>query len=80
LHLSYVDRNAKPTRRTVWPVSVANYGPNGSLLAWCEKRSDFRHFRFDRIQNIDVLNERIPTPRRVLAAQFELKNSDDKDY
>jgi predicted DNA-binding transcriptional regulator YafY len=80
LHISYSDRSAKATTRTVWPVNVSDYGPNGSLLAWCEKRSDFRHFRFDRIKSIDVIQERIPTPRRVLASQFDLKNNDDDDY
>jgi predicted DNA-binding transcriptional regulator YafY len=36
------------------------------LVAWCELRQAFRHFRLDRIGALEVTDERYPRPRRAL--------------
>ncbi|MCA6325894.1 WYL domain-containing protein [Phenylobacterium sp.] len=47
--LSYCDRCGFPTLRRVRPLAIVA-GPRGALLiAWCERRRDFRNFRLDRI-------------------------------
>jgi len=34
------------------------WGPVWTIAAWCELREGFRNFRVDRIQRLDVLDER----------------------
>ncbi|MEJ2592631.1 MAG: YafY family protein [Candidatus Thiodiazotropha sp.] len=38
--------------RTVRPLGLAFWGRNWTLVAWCELRDAFRHFRLDRIDNL----------------------------
>jgi predicted DNA-binding transcriptional regulator YafY len=49
LRLRYRDADARETERTVRPIALVYYVDNVLLAAWCEMRSDFRHFRVDRI-------------------------------
>jgi len=44
----------KPNLRTVEPVGVFNENGNWYLLAYCHSRCDYRNFRLDRIQKLDV--------------------------
>ncbi len=45
------------TERTVWPV-IPGYDETSRLLvAWCELRQSFRHFRTDRIIEVTVLDK-----------------------
>jgi predicted DNA-binding transcriptional regulator YafY len=65
LRIAY-DDGAKQTERTVWPVSIAFFERVRVLAAWCELRTDFRHFRTDRIVRLETLPERFPRRRAVL--------------
>jgi predicted DNA-binding transcriptional regulator YafY len=38
--------------RTVRPLGLAYWGSTWTLVAWCELRNDFRHFRLDRMSNL----------------------------
>jgi predicted DNA-binding transcriptional regulator YafY len=68
LNILYKDGSGRATERVVWPLDTEHYGPKGAMLCWCEKRHDFRHFRFDRVQRLSILPEKIGAPRKVLAA------------
>ncbi len=61
---SYVDAKGVPTNRKVWPLGIVYLEASSVLLAWCHLRQDFRHFRLDRIQDLDVTQESF-RPRRV---------------
>jgi predicted DNA-binding transcriptional regulator YafY len=54
-HISYRDAADKPSERTVRPLGVFYWGAVWTLAAWCETRDDFRSFRIDRIETLDVL-------------------------
>lgn len=57
LRLRYRSEAGEETERTVWPV-ILGYAETSSLLvAWCELRQSFRHFRTDRIIEAEILNE-----------------------
>ena len=57
LRLRYRSEAGNATDRTVWPV-IHGYAETSRLLvAWCEFRQDFRHFRTDRIIDFQVLDE-----------------------
>ncbi len=66
LRISYNDLRGSRTSRVIWPVAVAYYVEVTLIGAWCELRQDFRHFRVDRIEHIDVLEEPFPVGRRAL--------------
>src|SRR5882762_7216272 len=58
LAITYVNKDAGTTERTIWPIAMAYYVDVTLVGAWCELRNDFRHFRVDRILTSQVLDER----------------------
>lgn len=70
LTIGYVDAKGRETRRTVWPLDVEEYGPNGAMLCWCEQRQDFRNFRFDRVTALAIVRRKSDAPRSVIAALY----------
>ena len=67
VRFGYTDVLQQKSERTVWPLSLAYFGPVWVLAAWCELRVDFRTFRLDRMEDFTVTDERFrPTPGRTL--------------
>jgi len=58
VEITYSDLSEILTRRVVQPLAITYYVRVAVLAAWCELRSDFRHFRIDRIAGCDLLNEK----------------------
>jgi predicted DNA-binding transcriptional regulator YafY len=58
LRLRYRSETGEETERTVWPVILGYAETNRLLVAWCELRQSFRHFRTDRIIEAEMLDER----------------------
>ena len=58
LRLAYRDVSDAPSDRTVRPLGCFYWGKVWTLSAWCELRNDFRGFRIDRIDRLEVLPER----------------------
>ena len=71
LHIGYRDEKGDRTRRTVWPFGVAYCAEATLVAAWCELRDDYRHFRADRIENCDVLDEGFPISGKELFARWQ---------
>lgn len=57
LRLQYRDAEGAETTRIIWPVAMVYYVEVNILAAWCEMRSNFRHFRLDRIQSVAKLED-----------------------
>ncbi len=57
LRIAYSDVAGKQSERIVWPVAMAYYVDVTVLGAWCELRSDFRHFRVERIITSAILDD-----------------------
>ena len=55
--LEYIDAQGRTSERTAWPLGSFFWGAVWTLVAWCEKRQDFRSFRLDRIQAMTGLPE-----------------------
>jgi predicted DNA-binding transcriptional regulator YafY len=66
LQLSYQDQNEGITDRVVWPILIAYLDTNRYIVAWCEMRQDYRHFRTDRVQKLKVLEGKYPARRAIL--------------
>lgn len=68
LRLAYRDEAGAPSERTVRPLGCFYWGKVWTLSAWCELRQDFRGFRADRIDALQVLDERFrDEPGKTLA-------------
>jgi predicted DNA-binding transcriptional regulator YafY len=66
LEFSYTRLNEDASRaeqRTVRPLALAFWSGVWTLAAWDERRIDFRTFRLDRIEQLEVTS-RIFTPKR----------------
>lgn len=70
LQIHYQDGQQGQSQRTVWPFALAFFDHVRVLVAWCELRQDFRHFRTDRIRHLEVSKERYPRRRQVLLKQW----------
>ncbi len=57
LRLHYRSEAGEETERTVWPVMLGFDDAKRMLIAWCELRQDFRHFRTDRMIEAEILDE-----------------------
>jgi predicted DNA-binding transcriptional regulator YafY len=59
LRLRYRSEAGEETDRTVWPVILGYAETSRLLVAWCELRQGFRHFRTDRILEARLLDETV---------------------
>jgi len=66
LRLSYADVAGTVTERVVWPIALGYFEDTRILIAWCEWRQGFRHFRTDRMIAIALLEARPPRRRAAL--------------
>jgi predicted DNA-binding transcriptional regulator YafY len=66
LDIRYRDRDAAASQRTIWPFALAFFDRARVVLAWCELRQAFRHFRADRISALTPSTTRYPQRRHAL--------------
>jgi predicted DNA-binding transcriptional regulator YafY len=59
LRLCYRSEAGEETGRIVWPVILGYAETSRLLVAWCELRQGFRHFRTDRMIEAEALDDRI---------------------
>lgn len=57
INIQYRDEKEVTTTRVILPVGIIYYIQSIVLIAWCELRDDFRHFRVDRMLNCQALSE-----------------------
>ncbi len=56
IELLYRDEQGIESQRKVRPIGIIYYVEAIVLIAWCELRNDFRHFRVDRMTSSKPLN------------------------
>jgi predicted DNA-binding transcriptional regulator YafY len=67
LWLHYRKEDGTASVRVLRPLGINFWGRVWTLVAWCETRADFRHFRLDRMQDWRVLDEAFtPEPGKTL--------------
>jgi len=70
LAIAYLDRDAVETRRTIWPFALGFFDRARVVVAWCELRQAFRHFRTDRIAALTATGSRYPRRRQALLKEW----------
>jgi predicted DNA-binding transcriptional regulator YafY len=73
IRMDYANEAHQSTKRLIEPFALLCSKENWILLAWCRLRNDFRYFRLDRIQKIEVLSEKF-TPHKMTLQEFFDKN------
>ena len=68
--IDYRDLKEAESTRTVWPVAVGYFDRFRVVVAWCELRNGFRHFRTDRIAALEMTENRYPRRRQALLAEW----------
>ncbi len=68
--IEYQDELQKPSSRVIWPIAISYFDAQRLIVAWCELRVGFRHFRSDRVLAMTVLEEKYREPRLKLLAQW----------
>lgn len=79
LQMTYTDVNGEPSERIIWPLALGFFEEVHVVVAWCELRLDFRHFRTDRMVTLELLGTRYPKRRQTLLKQWrEVHNIPDQ--
>jgi predicted DNA-binding transcriptional regulator YafY len=75
IRIVYSDEQGNSTRRTIWPAALAFYDRVRVVVAWCELRDGYRHFRTDRIAALETTTERYSRRRAVLLKEWRTLRS-----
>ncbi len=70
LDIAYADGQGASSRRVVWPFALGFFDKVRIMIAWCETRQDFRHFRADRLSALTVLDQRYPRRRQAMLKEW----------
>lgn len=70
LRIEYLNDHDEATARVIWPIAMAFFERVRVLVAWCELRQAFRHFRTDRITFAEPTGKRLPRRRAQLLSEW----------
>lgn len=70
LVIAYRNAGGTATERTIWPFAIGFFDRVRVVIGWCELRTDYRHFRLDRIERMEPLPERYPRRRAVMLKEW----------
>lgn len=70
LDITYRDLKGAESTRTIWPFALGFFDHARVVVAWCELRQTFRHFRADRISALAMSALRYPRRRQSLLKEW----------
>lgn len=70
LDIGYRDLRGENSQRRIWPCALGYFDHLSVLIAWCELRQGFRHFRTDRIVSLASVDLRYPQRRQALLKEW----------
>jgi predicted DNA-binding transcriptional regulator YafY len=73
LRIGYRDEAGAATDRVIWPFVIGFFEQHRVVVAWCELRADYRHFRIDRISSAVATGERAPRRRQAMLKEWREK-------
>jgi predicted DNA-binding transcriptional regulator YafY len=71
IRIDYIDEENTATSREIEPFALISTTGNWLLIAWCRLRKEFRYFRLDRVNRMDVLTEKFEQHKMTLQAYFD---------
>jgi len=66
----YHDAGGAASERLVWPFALGFFDKVRVMVAWCEMRQDFRHFRADRMSDLMATEIRYPRRRQAMLKEW----------
>ena len=69
LEIQYRDDKGSDSARVIWPFALGFFDSVRLVMAWCELRQGFRHFRTDRIAALTA-GDRYPRRRHALLKEW----------
>ncbi|STX28511.1 transcription regulator protein, DeoR family [Legionella beliardensis] len=70
VQLCYADAKEETSQRLIWPLALGFFEETRVIVAWCELRQDFRHFRTDRIIQLSLTDTPFKQRRAVLLKRW----------
>lgn len=70
VEIDYINKEGSATNRTIEPFAILST-ENWLLIAWCRLRKEFRFFRLDRIQRMEVRSENFKPHDLTLQEYFD---------
>lgn len=70
IEIGYRDLQGVASQRTLWPFALGYFDHVRVLVAWCELRQGFRHFRTERIASLSIVEQRYPRRRQALLKEW----------
>jgi len=70
LQMTYIDVKGDESERLIWPLALGFFEEVHVIVAWCELRLDFRHFRTDRIAKLMQCETHYPQRRQALLKKW----------
>lgn len=61
ISIDYIRADGQASTRTIEPLGLIFWGKVWTLVAWCQLRNDYRTFRLDRINTLNVLTDYFET-------------------
>lgn len=55
--IAYKSENGKETQQIVCPFTIGYFTDERILVAWCDKRKNYQHFKTNRISAIEILSQ-----------------------
>ncbi len=69
--IAYTNEAGKRSSRLIEPFALLSTQENWLLVAWCRLRKEFRHFRLDRIEKLEILDEHFSAHKMTLQEFFD---------
>ncbi|WP_223509508.1 YafY family protein [Rahnella sp. GSA61A] len=73
IEIVYRSLKNESSSRVIWPFALGYFDQVQILIAWCESRQSFRHFRTDCIMSLKRTDERYPRRRQRLLKEWQDK-------
>jgi predicted DNA-binding transcriptional regulator YafY len=71
IKIVYKSEDDNKSQRIIWPFTIGYFSDGRILVAWCEKESDYRHFKTNRIISTKVLDEHFPHSKNSLFREWQ---------
>lgn len=70
VRIDYINEGKQTSQRMIEPFALLST-ENWLMVAWCRMRNEFRYFRLDRIQKLEILTEKFTPHNMTLQTFFE---------
>jgi predicted DNA-binding transcriptional regulator YafY len=71
VRIAYTNEAQQTSERLIEPFALVSTQENWLLVAWCRLRKEFRYFRLDRIQQLEILSEQFTSHQMTLQEFFD---------